>query len=134
MERLIGKPREQPSQEDKPWPPWQLSFSCVPYLNGIHGILHKNRFEIEGENFLLGKWWKFTDGCIAIPESLTPTFVTQLMKALTQGTQLSRPPWPTIFMSPSSPASVRQYMKGSVCVPETIPDICWCSSTPSQDG
>jgi hypothetical protein len=29
--------------EDKPQPHWQLPCSCVPYLNGIHGILHKNR-------------------------------------------------------------------------------------------
>jgi hypothetical protein len=34
-------------------------------------------FETEGRNFLLDGWWKFTDGHIAIPESLAPTFVKQ---------------------------------------------------------
>jgi hypothetical protein len=43
VERLIGRPREQLSQENKPQPLWQLPCPCVPYLNGIHGIFHKNR-------------------------------------------------------------------------------------------
>jgi hypothetical protein len=42
IERLIGKPSEKLSQEDKPWPHWQLPCSWVHYLNGIHGIHHKN--------------------------------------------------------------------------------------------
>jgi hypothetical protein len=32
-------------------------------------------FENEGGNFLPDGWWKFTDGCIATPESLPPTLV-----------------------------------------------------------
>jgi hypothetical protein len=43
--RLIGKPSEQPSQEDKPQSHCQLPCSCAPYLNGTHGILHKNRLD-----------------------------------------------------------------------------------------
>jgi hypothetical protein len=34
-------------------------------------------FETEGGNFLPNRWWKFTDGPIAIPESLAPIFVKQ---------------------------------------------------------
>jgi hypothetical protein len=33
-----------------------------------------------------------------------PQLSSSSMKELTQGRQLSRPPWPSIFMSPSSPA------------------------------
>jgi hypothetical protein len=47
MERLIGKPSQQPSQEDKPQLHWQLSCSCAPYLNGTHSILHKNRLDLK---------------------------------------------------------------------------------------
>jgi predicted glycosyl hydrolase (DUF1957 family) len=42
-------------------------------------------FETEGENFLLGRWWKFTDGHIAIPESLAPTFVKQFHEGIHSG-------------------------------------------------
>jgi hypothetical protein len=34
-------------------------------------------FKIEEGNFLLGRWWKFADSCIAVSESLAPTFVKQ---------------------------------------------------------
>jgi hypothetical protein len=34
-------------------------------------------FKTEEGNFLPDGWWKFADGCIAIPELLAPTFVKQ---------------------------------------------------------
>jgi hypothetical protein len=34
-------------------------------------------FETEGGNFLPKEWWKLADDCIAIRESLAPTFVKQ---------------------------------------------------------
>jgi hypothetical protein len=42
-------------------------------------------FETEGGNFLLDRWWKFSDGCIAIPESLAPTFVKQFHEGTHSG-------------------------------------------------
>jgi hypothetical protein len=61
---------------------------------------------------------KFANSCIAIVELLAPTFV----KHFHEGTH-SR--WTTLkttlaqhFMSPSSPA----YVRGTVCVPKTIPE------------
>jgi hypothetical protein len=59
-------------------------------------------FKTEEGNFLPDEWWKFADGHIAIPESLAPTFVKQFMKEIILGEQPLRPPWPSIFMSPSS--------------------------------
>jgi hypothetical protein len=72
-------------------------------------------FETEGGNFLADGWWKFTDGHIAIPESLAPTFVNQFHEGTHSGQTLWRPPWPNTFMSPSSAASIRQNVKGAVC-------------------
>jgi hypothetical protein len=65
------------------WDPWYTSQKQA-------------QFKTEGEIFLLGKWWKFADSHIAIPEPLSPTFVKQFHEG-TQGRQLSRPPWPSIF-------------------------------------
>jgi hypothetical protein len=42
-------------------------------------------FETEGKIFLPDGWWKFTDGCIAIPESLTYTFVKQFHEGTHSG-------------------------------------------------
>jgi hypothetical protein len=74
--RLIGKPSEQPSKEDKSQAHWQLPCSHVPYLNG-NTSQKQAWFETEEGDFLLDGWGKFTDGCIAIPESPAPTFVKQ---------------------------------------------------------
>jgi hypothetical protein len=50
-----------------------------------------------------------------------PHLLNSSMKEFPQGKQLLRPRWSSIFMSPSSPAYVRQYVKCVVCVPKTIP-------------
>jgi hypothetical protein len=42
-------------------------------------------FENEGRNFLLDRWWKFTDDCISIPESLAPTFVKLFHEGIHSG-------------------------------------------------
>jgi hypothetical protein len=42
-------------------------------------------FENEGGSFLPGGWWKFTNGHIAIPKSLAPTFVKQLLEGTHSG-------------------------------------------------
>jgi hypothetical protein len=39
-------------------------------------------FMTEEGNFLLGGWWKFADGCIAIPELLVPPFVKQFHEGI----------------------------------------------------
>jgi hypothetical protein len=46
------------------WDPWYTS-------------QEQTWFETEGGSFLPGRWWKFADGHIAVPESLAPTFVKQ---------------------------------------------------------
>jgi hypothetical protein len=56
-------------------------------------------FKTEEGNFLPAGWWKFANGCIAIRESLTPTFVKELI----QGEQPSRLPWPSTFINPNFP-------------------------------
>jgi hypothetical protein len=87
IERLTRKPSKQPSQEDKPQPHWQLPCSCVPLSNWDpwHTSQEQDWFETKGENFLLDSWWKFTDGHIAIPESLAPTFVKQFHEGTHSG-------------------------------------------------
>jgi hypothetical protein len=42
-------------------------------------------FKTEEGNFLSDGWWKFVDGCIAIPESLAPTFVKQFYEGTHSG-------------------------------------------------
>jgi hypothetical protein len=42
-------------------------------------------FKTEKGSFLLGRWWKFVDGCIAIPELLAPTFVKQFHEGTHSG-------------------------------------------------
>jgi hypothetical protein len=42
-------------------------------------------FKTEKGIFLPGSWLKFTDGCIAIPESLAPTFVKQFHEGTHSG-------------------------------------------------
>jgi hypothetical protein len=37
-------------------------------------------FKTEKGSFLLDRWWKFTNGCMTIPESLAPSFVKQVHK------------------------------------------------------
>jgi hypothetical protein len=49
-----------------------------------------------------------------------PHMSSSSMKEVTQGKQLLRQLWLRIFMSPSSPAYIRQYMKDAVSVPEKI--------------
>jgi hypothetical protein len=52
-------------------------FLC-PYLNGTQAYFIRQAWiNTEGGNFLSEGWWKFTDGCIATPESLALTFVKQ---------------------------------------------------------
>jgi hypothetical protein len=48
-------------------------------------MVYFTRTETEGGNFLLDGWWKFTDGCTAIPESLAPTFVKQFHEGTHSG-------------------------------------------------
>jgi hypothetical protein len=93
-------------------------------MNGVHGTHHKNKLglRLRRGNFLSGRWWKFADGHIAFPESLAPMFVKQFHEGTHSGRQLLRQTWFSIFMSPSSPVSPRQYVKGAVYVPKTIPD------------
>jgi hypothetical protein len=50
------------------WDLWHTSQEQAPW------------FQTEGENFLPDGLWKFTDGCIAIPELLAPTFVKLTQK------------------------------------------------------
>jgi hypothetical protein len=50
-------------------------------------------FETEERNFVLDVWWNFTDGHIAIPESLAPTFV----KKFHEGTHSERTALKTTF-------------------------------------
>jgi hypothetical protein len=95
-------------------------------------------FENEGANFLPDRLWKFTDGHIAIPESLTPTFVKQSHEGTHSGWTALKTTLAQHFYVPKL-SNIRQYVKGVVCVPETIPDkgqyvnICWCLSAPSKD-
>jgi hypothetical protein len=89
--------------------------------------------ETEGENFLVDGWWKFTDDHIAIPESLAPTFVKQFQEG-THWRQIALETTLAQHFYVTKLSSVRQYVKGAVCVPETIPSICWCLSILSQDG
>jgi hypothetical protein len=42
-------------------------------------------FKSEEGNFLPNGWWKFADGCIAIPESVAPTFVELIHKGIHSG-------------------------------------------------
>jgi hypothetical protein len=46
------------------WDPWY-----TPHEQAL--------FKIEEGNFLSNGWWKFADSCVAISESLSPTFVKQ---------------------------------------------------------
>jgi hypothetical protein len=77
-------------------------------------------FKTEEGNFLPNGWWKFADGHITIPESLHLS--SSPMRELIQGKQLLRLPWPSIFMSQSSPTQVRQYVRDVSYVPKTIPE------------
>jgi hypothetical protein len=54
------------------WDPW-------------HTSQEQAWFETKRENFLPDGWWKFTDGYIAIPESLAPTFVKQFHEGTHSG-------------------------------------------------
>jgi hypothetical protein len=42
-------------------------------------------FKTEEGNFLPNRWWKFVDGHITIPESLTSTFINQFHKGTYSG-------------------------------------------------
>jgi hypothetical protein len=42
-------------------------------------------FKTEKGNFLSNGWWKFADGCNAIPESLAPTFVKHFREGTHSG-------------------------------------------------
>jgi hypothetical protein len=119
--KLIRKPSKKPSQEDKPQPHWQLPCSCAPLSEWELWYTSQEQvwFQNERGSFLPGRWWKFADGHIAIPESLTPTFVKQFQ----EGTHWLRADssWddldPSIFMSPS----FLTYVRGTVCVPKNNP-------------
>jgi hypothetical protein len=97
-------------------------------------------FETEGGNFLLYRWWRFTDGCIAIPESLAPTFVKQFHKGTHSGKTALETTLPQHFYVPKFFIISKTVVKGTVCVSETIPNkgrdvnIYWYFSTPTQDG
>jgi hypothetical protein len=57
---------------------------CLSEWDSWHTLQEQAWVEIEGGNFLPDWWWKFTDGCIDISESLAPTFV----KHFYEGTHL----------------------------------------------
>jgi hypothetical protein len=54
------------------WDPWYTS-------------QEQDWFETEGGNFLPDGWWKFTDGCIALPEPVAPTYVNQFHEGTHSG-------------------------------------------------
>jgi hypothetical protein len=56
-------------------------------LNEINGILHKNMLGLRLKEkifYQMDGWWKFTDGCITIPETPAPPFVEQFHEELTR--------------------------------------------------
>jgi hypothetical protein len=71
-ERLIGKPSQQPSEEDILASLTAALFLC-PLSEWDHGILQKNRLGLRLKEEIFYQ----TDGCIAIPQSLAPVFVEQ---------------------------------------------------------
>jgi hypothetical protein len=68
-------------------------------------------FNTEVGNFLSDGWWKFAIGHITIPGSQLLHLLNSSMKEPIQGRQPLKLCCPITFMSPSSPASVRQYVK-----------------------
>jgi hypothetical protein len=60
-------------------------------------------FENEGRSFLPGGCHHQSMAVLQFHSCLLPHLSSTSMKELNQGRQLSRPPWPSIFMSPSSP-------------------------------
>jgi hypothetical protein len=103
IKKLIEKPREQPSQEDRRRPHRQQPCSHAPYLNGTHGILHKNRLclRMKEEISCPGAWWNLPMAVSQSQSHWLPHLSSSSMKELTQGGQFLIPPWPSIFMSPS---------------------------------
>jgi hypothetical protein len=80
----------------------------------VHTI-EQARFKTEEGNLLQNGWWKFADGCIAIPVSVVPTLSSSSMKELIQGKQLLRPPWLSIFVIKLSSKSKAVCEKCSLC-------------------
>jgi hypothetical protein len=77
-------------------------------------------FKTEEGNFLPGRWWKFVNGHIAIPESQVPTFVKQFHEGTHSGHTALETTMAHHFYVPNL-SSIRQYVKGAVCMPETTP-------------
>jgi hypothetical protein len=61
-------------------------------------------FKTEGGNFLPNGSWKFTDNCIAIHETLAPTFVKQFHEGTHSGKTALETTLAHIFMPLVSPA------------------------------
>jgi hypothetical protein len=59
-------------------------FLC-PLYDTWHTSQEQAWFETWGGNFLPNRWWKFTDGRIAILESLAPTFFEQFHEGTHSG-------------------------------------------------
>jgi hypothetical protein len=90
-------------------------------------------FETEGEKFLPDGWWKFTDGHSALYESLAPTFVKQFHEGTHSGQIALETTLAWHFYVPKFSNISKAICKSTVCVPETIPNVCRCLSTPAQD-
>jgi hypothetical protein len=57
-------------------------------------------FETKEGSFMLGWWWEFTDGQIAIPELLAPTFVKQFHEGTPFRADSSRGHLGPVFLCP----------------------------------
>jgi hypothetical protein len=77
----------------------------APYLNGTHSILHKNRLglRMKEEIFYQTDVGSLLMAALPYLSHWLPHLSSSSMEELTQGRQLSGPPWPSIFMTPSSP-------------------------------
>jgi hypothetical protein len=68
--------------------PTSLTAAVFPYPLAEWDPWHTQEqawFKTEEGNFLPHRWWKFADGCIAIPESLAPAFVKQFHEGTHSG-------------------------------------------------
>jgi hypothetical protein len=95
-------------------------------------------FETEGENFLPDGWWKFTEGCIAIPELLAPTFVQQFHEGTHSGQRALETTLAQHCYIPKLSSISKTACKRCRLCAETISDkgqdvtICWYLSALSQ--
>jgi hypothetical protein len=78
-------------------------------------------FKTEEGNFLLGGWWKFSDGCIAIPESLAPTFVKQFHEGTHSGQTALETTLAQHFYVPKLSSIRRQNVRDVSYVPKITP-------------